>query len=401
MMAHPLRPARLWPGDLVKVGLVGLRTRPLRAFLSALGIAIGIASMVAVVGISSSSRAELDRTLDALGTNLLTVSRGRTLVGEQATLPETAEAMIGRIDPVRQLSAVGRLDDVKVYRTDKIPEAQTNGIAGYAARLNLLDTVGARIRNGTWLNTATSTYPATVLGAATAERLGIGHAGPDTQVLIGGEWFTVVGILEPTPLAPDLDTAALVGWPVAEAKLHFNGHPTTIYTRSEERQVGAVRDVLGPTANPEAPNEVEVSRPSDALAAKQAAGEAFTRLLLGLGAVALLVGGVGVANTMVISVLERRAEIGLRRSLGATRGQIRTQFLAESLLLSALGGAGGALLGAAGTASYALYQQWATVLPSWAILGGVGATLAIGGLAGLYPAIRASRLSPTEALATP
>jgi putative ABC transport system permease protein len=400
-MARPLRPAQMWPRDVVKVGLVGLRTRPLRAFLSALGIAIGIASMVAVVGISSSSRAELDRTLDALGTNLLTVSRGTTLFGEQAQLPDTSEAMVGRIGPVQAQSAVGRLDGVKVYRTDKIPEAQTNGIAGYATRLDLLDTVGAHVRSGIWLNAATSTYPTAVLGTAAAERLGIGHAGPDTQVLIGGKWFTVIGILEPAPLAPELDTSALIGWPAAASELGFDGHPTTIYTRSQESQVEAVRDVLGATVNPQAPNEVQVSRPSDALAAKQAAGEAFTRLLLGLGAVALLVGGVGVANTMVISVLERRAEIGLRRSLGATRAQIRTQFLTESLLLSALGGAGGALLGASGTTCYALYENWMAVIPPWAVLGGIGATLAIGGVAGLYPAIRASRLSPTEALATP
>jgi putative ABC transport system permease protein len=240
-----------------------------------------------------------------------------------------------------------------------------------------------------------------VLGAKAAERLGIGRAGPDTRVLIGHTLFTVVGILEPSPLAPELDTAALVGWPVAEKRLGFDGHATVIYARGADGQVEAVYDVLGRTASPEAPNEVEVSRPSDALAAKQAAGEAFTGLLLGLGAVALLVGGVGVANTMVISVLERRGEIGLRRSLGATRGQIRTQFLAESLLLSALGGAGGALIGALVTAGYAAYQGWPSVIPLWAVAGGIAATLVIGGLAGLYPAIRASRLSPTEALSTP
>ncbi|MFI6597228.1 ABC transporter permease [Nonomuraea sp. NPDC050536] len=397
-MADVLRPARLGPGDVVKVGATGMRTRPMRAFLSALGIAIGIAAMVAVVGISSSSGAELDRTLASLGTNLLTVAPGTTLTGEQAQLPTEAEPMIGRISGVRTVSAIGRLPKAKVYRNAKIPVIETNGISAYAARVNLPAATGARLHDGSWLNDATGSYPAVVLGAAAAQRLGIGHAGPDTQVLVGGVWFTVVGVLEAAPLAPELDSAALIGWPAAASVLGFDGHATMVYTRSDDTRVTAVREVLGSTANPQAPNEVQVSRPSDALAAKQAAGAAFTGLLLGLGVVALLVGGVGVANTMVISVLERRAEIGLRRSLGATRGQIRTQFLAESLLLSALGGAGGVLLGAAVTAGYASYQGWPIVLPVWAVGGGLGATLAIGALAGLYPAIRASRLSPTEAL---
>ncbi len=396
-----LRPARMGVRDVVRVGGVGLRTRPLRAFLSALGIAIGIAAMVAVVGISASSRAELNDTLDALGTNLLTVAPGTRLTGEQAELPLSAEPMVRRIGPVQALSAIGRVDDASVYRSDKIPAIQTNGIVPYAARTDLLATIGATVRSGRWLDAATGSYPATVLGSAAAERLGITRSGADTKVLIGDEWFTVVGILEPAALAPELDSAALIGWPAAGSTLGFDGHATKIYTRSADAQVEAVRDVLGATANPAAPNEVEVSRPSDALAAKQAAGKAFTGLLLGLGAVALLVGGVGVANIMVISVLERRAEIGLRRSLGATRGQVRTQFLTESLLLSALGGAGGAILGSGVTAAYSSYQGWLTVIPLWALTGGIAATLVIGGVAGLYPAIRASRLSPTEALATP
>jgi putative ABC transport system permease protein len=399
--AAELRPSRLWPGDVLRVGAVGLRTRPLRAFLSALGIAIGIGAMVSVVGISSSSQAELNETLDALGTNLLTVTPGTTLTGGQAELPLAAESMVRRIGPVQALSAIGRVDDTNVYRTDKIPTVETNGIVPYAARADLLATIGGTIRSGRWLDAATGSYPATVLGSAAAERLGISRSGPDTKILIGNRWFTVIGILAPAALAPELDSAALIGWPAAGSTLGFDGHPTRIYTRSRDAQVEAVRDVLGATANPEAPNEVEVSRPSDALAAKQAAGAAFTGLLLGLGAVALLVGGVGVANIMVISVLERRAEIGLRRSLGATRGQVRMQFLTESLLLSALGGAGGAVLGSGVTAGYAAYQDWLTVIPVWALLGGFASTLVIGGLAGLYPAIRASRLSPTEALATP
>ncbi|WP_344292128.1 ABC transporter permease [Streptomyces synnematoformans] len=396
-----IRPSRLWPGDVVRGGAVGLRTRPLRAVLSALGIAIGIAAMVAVVGISSSSRADLDRTLDSLGTNLLTVSPGRTMSGAEAKLPLRAEDMVARIGPVASVSAIGEVADTNVYRTDRIPEAETGGLATYAVRTDLRATTGARLHAGTWLNAATARHPAVVLGATAAERLGVGRAAPEVRVLVGGEWFTVVGILRPAPLAPELDVAALVGWPAAQDRLGFDGHATTVYTRSADADVAAVRSVLGATANPAAPNEVEVSRPSDALAAKRAAGEAFTRLLLGVGAVALLVGGVGVANTMVISVLERRTEIGLRRALGATRGHVRTQFLAESLLLSALGGTAGALLGAAVTASYAASQGWPPVIPPWTLAGGLAATVTVGALAGLYPALHASRLPPTTALATP
>jgi putative ABC transport system permease protein len=383
------------------VGGAGLRTRPLRVFLSALGIAIGIAAMVSVVGISTSSREDLTRTLDKLGTNLLTVSPGQSLFGDASHLPDEAITMIGRVGPVTSVTAIGRVPEARVYRNDRIPSGQSGGIGVYAARLDLLPTVGATVASGTWLNEATARYPAVVLGQKAAARLGVGTAGPDQQVYLGGRWFTVIGVLAEVPLAPELDSGALIGWPVAESTLDFDGYPTTVYTRTREDQVEAVQAVLAATANPEHPDEVQVSRPSDALAAKQATDRTFTALLLGLGAVALLVGGVGVANTMVISVLERRAEIGLRRSLGATRGQVRLQFLVESQLLSALGGFGGVLLGIIVTGAYAATQGWPSVVPAWATVGGVLATLVIGAIAGLYPAVRASRLPPTEALAAP
>jgi putative ABC transport system permease protein len=379
----------------------GLRARPLRVVLSALGIAIGIAAMVAVVGTSTSSRAKLDRLLDSLGTNLLTVAPGQTLFGEKATLPDQSVAMIGRIGAVKSVTAIGQLSDAKVYRTNKIPAPQSGGIGTYAVRADLLATVGASVASGTWLNAATAGYPAVVLGTTTAEHLGIGAANPGVQVWLGGRWFTVVGILDPVPLAPELDLGALIGWRAARRYLGVDADITTVYTRTDPDAVGAVRELLARTANPARPNEVDVSRPSDALAAQAATDKTFTGLLLGLGAVALLVGGIGVANTMVISVLERRSEIGLRRSLGATRQHIRIQFLTESLLLSVLGGSAGIVLGSGVTAVYASLQDWPTVVPTWVMAGGITATLVIGGVAGLYPAIRAAGVAPTEALAAP
>ncbi len=312
-----LRPARLGPGDVVRVGGAGLRARPLRVFLSALGIAIGIAAMLAVVGVSASSREDLDRKLAALGTNLLTVSPGQTLLGESSHLPDEAIGMINRIAPVTGVSATGATN-ARIYRNDHVTASQTGGITVLAARLDLPATVGATVASGAWLNGATERYPAVVLGTRAADRLGVAAAAAESEVYLGGRWFTVVGVLNEVPLAPELDTAALVGWPVAVDRLGFDGYPTTVYTRTEESAVEAVQAVLAATANPGHPNEVRVSRPSDVLEAKQATDDTLNALVLGLGAVALLVGGVGVANTMFISVLERRAEIGLRRALGAS-----------------------------------------------------------------------------------
>jgi putative ABC transport system permease protein len=388
---------KLRPSDLGRLSTVGLRTRKLRAGLSALGIAIGVAAIVAVLGLSSSASAGLLNEISALGTNLLVVQNGQTLFGQAAELPKAAPAMIGRINGVTQVQETGSVGG-DVYRSPLIPTIDTNALSIDAASLGLLHTVGTSVAQGSYLNTATAEEPLCVLGAAAAQRLGIDRVFSGERIWADNMWFYVAGILKPAVLAPEIDSSVLVGFPAAQQYLGFDGHPSAIYVRAQTADVDAADNLLGPTANPQNPSEVNVSQPSSALVAQADAEGAFDGLFLGLGAVALLVGAVGVANIMIISVLERRSEIGLRRALGATRGHIRVQFLAEALLLALIGGAAGVGAGSLSTAIYANTKHELVVIPAIAWGGGIGAALLIGAVAGLWPALRAARMSPTQAL---
>jgi putative ABC transport system permease protein len=385
--------------DLLRVGGLGLRSRRVRALLSALGISIGIAAIVGVLGISQSSKTGLLNELGQFG-NLLTVQAGSTGFGQQTELPVTSEGMVSRVAPVTSVTELGSIPDTYVYRSSFVPTIDTNGISLSASDAALPATLGATLAHGTFLNAASAHFPAVVLGAVTANLLGIENLANPTQVWIGGHWFTVVGILNPVELVSQMDAMAFIGFPIAEQYFGFDDHPTELYVRSAPGQVSAVADVLPATVNPANPSVVQVTFPSDILKAEVAAKGAYNALLLGLGAIALLVGGVGIANVMVISVLERRSEIGLRRALGARRRHVAEQFLAEALLLSVLGGVAGTVIGGAATAIYALSQHWSVQIPAVALYGGICAAVAIGAIAGLYPSMRAAHLSPTEALRT-
>ena len=395
----PSRPAaaRLRPADLARLAGVGLRTRKLRAALSALGIAIGVAAIVAVLGLSSSSAAGLNAEIAALGTNLLTVQNGESLGGQPAELPPTAPAMIRRIPGVYAVQDTGSTT-ASAYRSPLIPSVNTNALTVDAATLGLPAAAGTSLAQGEFLNAATRNEPVCVLGAAAAQLLGIDQVFPGERIWANDTWLYVTGILKPDVLSPQIDSSVLVGYPFAEKYLPFDGHPTTIYVKAVSGRVNTVDDLLAAEANPEDPSAVDVSQPSSALIAQAEAKSAFNTLFLGLGAVALLVGAIGVANIMVISVLERRSEIGLRRALGATKGHVRTQFLAEAILLALTGGMTGIAMGALATAIYAHSKGWAVVIPPVAWAGGLGATVLIGAAAGLLPALRAARLSPTQAL---
>jgi putative ABC transport system permease protein len=389
--------------DSIVLGTLGLRTRKTRTLLTALGIAIGIAAMISVLGITSSSDAQLKAELDALGPNLIEITPGDSFTSAEVSFPSETSKVVQRIGTVQSSAAVYEVE-ASVRRTELIPKQQTGGMAVLAVDPELLSMIDGVVATGRFLDSTAVSIPQVVLGSVTAERLGIISVLGSPQVYLDGTYFTVIGILENAPLAPNIDRAALIGVEVASELFDLQLKPSLVYARvseellDDQQRFDETRSVIAASVLPNAPSEVLVSRPSDLLVARASTQDAFTGLLLGLGAVALLVGGVGIANVMVISVIERRTEIGVRRALGALRRHIRLQFVCESALLAALGGLGGVLLGAVITIAYARSQDWIVSISIGSLGAGLGLAIVIGSIAGLYPAARAARLDPAEAV---
>ena len=402
-MNATINSSRVTLRDSIVLGTLGLRTRKTRTLLTALGIAIGIAAMISVLGITSSSDAQLKAELDALGPNLIEITPGDSFTSAEVSFPSETSKVVQRVGTVESSAAVYEVE-ASVRRTELIPKQQTGGMAVLAVDPELLSMIDGVIATGRFLDSTAVGIPHVVLGSVTAERLGIISVLGSPQVYLDGTYFTVVGILENAPLAPNIDRAALIGVEVATELFDLQLQPSLVYARvseellDDQRRFDETRSVIAASVLPNAPSEVLVSRPSDLLVARASTQDAFTGLLLGLGAVALLVGGVGIANVMVISVIERRTEIGVRRALGALRRHIRLQFVCESALLAALGGLGGVLLGAVITIAYARSQDWIISISISSLGAGLGLAVVIGSIAGLYPAARAARLDPAEAV---
>ena len=383
--------------DLFFVAVYGVKARKGRAALTSIGIGIGIAAIVAVSGIAASGSADLLSTLESLGTNLVKASPQAGFFGTQEELPEGVIGMVERIGPVEEVTSTTQTD-LLVRRSNFISEFEGGGISTIITSSELLNVIGGNLSEGRFITDGLSDLPVTVLGNVTAKRLGITNLSKPTKILIDDEWFGVIGIVEELKIHPDLDRSVFIGYGAAKKLFDINEEPTTIYLRANPTFIEDVVEVIAPSMNPENPDQVEVSRPSDALEAQQAVEASFTNLLLGLGSVALLVGGVAIANVMVMSVLERRMEIGVRRSIGATRREIRYQFLLESVVLSGIGGLVGVMLGSLITLAYTNYTNIVFSIPVWQILGAVVLALLIGAISGVYPAIKASKIQPAEAV---
>ncbi|MDR1151267.1 MAG: ABC transporter permease, partial [Bifidobacteriaceae bacterium] len=384
-------------GDTLMTATLGPRTRVVRALLSALGIAIGIATLVAMWGIPASQEAQLLADLDAQGANLITVYPGvNQKDNSPIPIPLTAPEMVSRIRPVQHLLTVRDMRDFNVFRNDKIPASQTGGITASIAEGDLLSTLNVAMANGRWFDKASEELPTVVLSDAAARRL---RARAGSAIWGGNQWWAVIGVLEPMKLAQQLDSTVFLA-PKVAGVLQPNLPISAIYVASAPHKSGAVRAVMPQTVNPADPRGVQVSQLSDAYGAQELFAKFFLVLSLGMGGVALLVGGIGIANTMVVAVMERRGEVGLRRAMGARTGQIALQFVLEACVIGLGGGILGVGLGLYIVFCYTAVAQVIFAVPGWILAAGPALAIAIGAVAGLYPSLKAARQSPTEALRT-
>lgn len=394
------RPLGTRIADLLHSAWIGATGRRSRTVLAALGIALGIAAYVALSGIAASNQSALLARLDALGANLQVVTPGQDAARQPIPLPQYAPRTLARQPQVERVGVFDTTpENVRIFKNELVPKSNGNALALSVMRPGALDALGASLTQGHGIDADNEHLPVAVLGSEAAYRLGV--TGVGDRVLIDDAWYGVVGILDPVPQARSFDSSVIIGSKYAKA--HYPdqaktiGRISAIYVRTKPGDAEALRRMLAHAANLTG-SGVSVNASADLSEARNTTDDSLTTLGLMIGVIALAVGGMSIANMMIVTVMERRGEIGLRRALGATPGAIRMQFVTEAAMLSAFGGLAGIGIGAgtamavAVSAHQPMALDWGSLPLAWC------AAVLVGILAGIYPASRAARLTPTEAL---
>jgi putative ABC transport system permease protein len=386
--------------DLLGVAWRGLTARKVRTFLIMLGPIVGVAAMVGAVGLTESAKGDLKQKLSKLGTNLIIAQAGGTFGSQNPTFPDDAVHRVSAVSTVTSAAATTNLSNVTAIPTEGGADYyQAFPVPVRAADIDLPSVLSVPLIDGRWLTKADTTLhtPAAVLGAGLAKQYGY-LRGENRTIKLNDTDFGVVGVLGPVALDPDLDNAVFITQWAAKHYFATDGNPNQLYVRSKTGDTQETADAIPTAINLGGPDEVSTKVPSDVLQAASQADKTLQQTALFAGLLALAVGGLGIANVMSISVIQRSSEIGIRRAVGHSRSKIAAQFLLESLFVGVFGGLLGAALGVGIVYLVSQFAGWVVVInyhkiPIWMAL-----ALAVSVAAGLYPSIKAARLEPLETL---
>ncbi|MAT37817.1 MAG: hypothetical protein CL420_07250 [Acidimicrobiaceae bacterium] len=390
-----------WFREILNVAISGLTARKVRTLLIMLGPVLGAAGIVAAVGLNESAKGDVRQTLERLGTNLIVASAdGSFSAGQAPTLPEDAverSMNVSTVDRVAGITEIGSLTVLPsqggkdFFRTIPIPVLTSDQ--------NLLNVLDAQMLHGRFINGSdeSNVFRSAVMGHDLANDYQY-LPGELRTIDVDGETYGVVGVIEKVDLVPKLDTAIIIPKSSAEEDFDVEQKPTTLYVRATEGNVDSTAEALPMAINLGGDEAVTVAVPSDLLEAQGAVDTTLRNILFLMGGLALLVGGVGIANVMSISVIQRSGEIGIRRALGHTKMTIALQFVLEALFVGVLGGIAGVVTGVCVIYLVSSILGWIATLniPLFLVAGGMALIVSV--IAGLYPAWKAARLEPLETL---
>ncbi len=392
--------------DLFDETLAGVFARPARAALTTLGTVLGIASLVATLGISRTAGGQIVGRFDELAATQVTVSARTSGSGSSsraaAALPWDVETRLDRLNGVVASGAVAEASDPGALRTVPLidPENVTERLVPvFAGSVGYLDAVRGTISNGRWFDQGhvDRRDGVVVIGADVATEFGIDRLDRQPGIFIGDQVFTVIGILDAAPRDTGLLQSVIVPYTAAQDRLDV-ARPQRVVIETDIGAAQLIAEQAPVALNPNASDGLKVSAPRDPTRTKNAVQDDVNQLFLLLGLISLVVGAIGIANVTLVTVMERTGEIGLRRALGASRRHIALQFLAESTVMGLVGGIVGATVGIVTIVAVAGSRDWTPVLDLWLPLAAPFAGAVVGLVAGLYPSVRAARMEPVDAL---